>query len=228
MIKDNVIDIQSQISSICNGLGRNPEEITLVGITKYVQADEVKEVVEAGVTDIGENRIMDAKTKFEALKDLSFTKHMVGHLQTNKVKLAVELFDMIHSVDTLKLALEIEKQAAKIDKKVNILLQVNTAYEEQKYGLAPGQVDDLIEEILKLEHVKILGFMTMAPFVEDESIVRKCFADLKKIYDASQKKYAASDAIDIKYLSMGMTSDFPIALEEGANMVRIGRALYRD
>ncbi len=227
MIKDNVIEIQSQISNICNQLGRNSQEITLVGITKYVQAGQVREVIDAGVTHIGENRVMDAKSKFAELSDLKFTKHMVGHLQTNKVKLAVELFDLIHSVDSLKLACEIEKHAEKVDKKVNILLQVNTAFEEQKYGLGPDQVTGLIDEISRLKHIKVLGFMTMAPFVEEETIIRKCFADLRTIFDSAQKQYAGSEAIDIKYLSMGMTSDFPLALAEGANMLRIGRALYK-
>jgi hypothetical protein len=228
MIKDNVAHIQGRISTICKRLGRDPKEITLVGITKYVNDAKIAELVDAGVAHIGENRVQDAQAKFVNLSDLSFTKHMVGHLQTNKVKVAIDLFDLIHSVDSRKIAWEIEKQAAKKNKTVNVLLQVNTAFEEQKYGLAPDEVFPLMDEAAQLPHVRILGLMTMAPLVDNLEVVGSCFRDLQKLFEQAKERYAHVDTIEMKHLSMGMTSDFPMALEAGANMLRIGRALFKE
>jgi len=229
MIKDNAKKIQDEIINICNQLGREPEDITLVGITKYVDADKVREVIDAGINHIGENRIPAAKVKFSVLNDcpLHFLKHMVGHLQTNKVKDAVALFDVIQSVDSVKLVQEIEKQAEKIDKNIKILLQVNTAFETQKHGFHPEEVLSVMDAMVGLKKVSVVGLMTMAPFTEDENIIRRCFRDLKDIYDKVSDKYKRLNEIKMEHLSMGMSGDYRVALEEGSNMLRIGSALFK-
>ena len=227
MIQANIVHIKDDIASICHRLKKNFDEVTFIGVTKYVNAGQVKEVVNAGVTDIGENRVGDAKEKFELLgNSVEITKHLIGHLQTNKVKEAVGLFDLIQSVDSLKVAKEIEKQAANINKVMDVLIEVNVSGEEQKYGFCPKDVMPAIEEIRSFKHVRVLGLMTMAPFVDDENIIRNCFRGLKSLFEEVKAGYSACSNIEMKYLSMGMTADYKIALEEGSNMVRIGRAIY--
>jgi pyridoxal phosphate enzyme (YggS family) len=153
---------------------------------------------------------------------------MIGHLQTNKAKQAVQLFDLIQSVDSVRLADEIEKEAAKPAKTVDILIEVNTSGEEQKFGVHPDEVPILIKEISHCPHIRLLGLMTMAPLTEEKGRIRRCFRDLRELFDAVEEDFAASSNIQMKYLSMGMTSDYEIALEEGSNMVRIGRAIFKE
>ena len=228
MIRDNIVNIQERISIICKELGRNPADIVLVGVTKYSDDLTIKEAVEAGLTHIGENRVQDARQKFPILETVNakVTKHLIGHLQTNKVKYAVEIFDLIQSVDSEKLAQEIEKQARKLNKQVDILVQVNTSGEEQKFGSEKDAAVDLVRFISKLEHIRVCGLMTIAPFVDDEEIVRQSFRDLKILFDQFSREYVDSDRVEMQYLSMGMTADFPVALEQGANMIRVGRAIF--
>ncbi len=245
MIKENILSVKGDISLVCERLGRNPDEVVFIGVTKYAEAVQVKEVVAAGVRHIGENRVQDAKAKFTALDNLKgITKHLIGHLQTNKVKEAVELFDLIQSVDSLKVAREIEKQSAKFNKVMDILIEVNVSGEEQKYGFVPEDVMAAVKEMSSFAHVRILGLMTMAPmlqqnvagqsfdrivgdsFVEDRDVIRNCFRGLKKLFEEIKCAYSDDSNINMKYLSMGMTADYEIALEEGANMVRIGRAMF--
>lgn len=228
MIHDNIQRILSHIEAVCRRAERDPNEITLVGITKFANVAEVREAVRAGLTHIGENKVQEARKKFSILDDLDakVTKHMVGHLQANKVRQALEIFDYIQSVDNLKLAVAIEKQAAKLNKQIDILIQVNTAEERQKFGIEPSEVFTLIEAMANLEHVCVCGFMTMAPLVKDEEVIRKCFRDLRFLRDQTIQRFSGSERVVMKYLSMGMTGDYEIAIEEGSNMVRIGRAIF--
>lgn len=230
MISSNLTTIKQKIALICEKVGRKPAEITLVGATKYSQAPDVIEAIRAGLTHIGENRVQDARDKFPLIEAAGVTavKHLIGHLQTNKVKYVIDLFDIIQSVDSFKLAEEIEKQSARRQKQTQILVQINTSGETQKFGSDKTQAHALIEKISACEHIKIMGLMTMAPLTEDESIVRQCFSDLKVIYDECHEKYASQQRVEMKYLSMGMSGDYSLAIEEGANMVRIGSAIFKD
>ncbi|MFC1510522.1 YggS family pyridoxal phosphate-dependent enzyme [Candidatus Omnitrophota bacterium] len=230
MISSNLSVIKQNIAAICEKIGRDPQEITLVGVTKYSEAPEVIEAIRAGVTHIGENRVQDARSKFPLIDEagLSVTKHMIGHLQTNKVKHVLDLFDVIQSVDSLKLAAEIEKQSAARNKQTQILVQINTSGESQKFGSDKALAYQLIEQICAFKHIKIMGLMAMAPFVDDDARVRQCFRDLKIIFDGCAQKYPDHDRMTMKYLSMGMSGDYPKAIEEGANMVRIGSAIFKE
>ncbi len=230
MLKDHLEDVEGRIASICRRIGRDPAEVILVGATKYSEASQIQEALQAGLKHIGENRVQDAQRKFPELERLGVkaVRHMIGHLQTNKVKDAVRFFDLIQSVDSVKLALEIEKQSGKLNQTIDVLVEVNTSGEEQKFGVRPQEITPLIEEISRCPHIRFLGLMTMAPFIEDQAVIHRCFRRLRELFDAVSKQFAASSNIQMKYLSMGMTSDYEIALEEGSNMVRIGRAIFKE
>ncbi len=229
MIKDNIREIKADIAEICATTGRNADDVILVGVTKYSTVDEIKEGINAGLTHIAENYVQDARDKLEQLEGCldGVTRHMIGHLQSNKAKTAVGLFDMIQSVDSVKLAREIDKQAAKVGKVMDLLIEVNSG-EEQKSGLEREAVADVIEEAGKLEHIRVLGLMTMAPFVDDEEIVRAAFRNLRELRDELAVKFSGRERTEMKYLSMGMSADYKIALEEGANMLRIGTRIFKD
>ena len=226
MIQDNIAGILDKITVVCQRIGRDPGEIVLVGVTKFADASQINEAIQSGLRHIGENKVQEAQKKFSLIKDHDFkvTRHMIGHLQTNKVKHAIESFDLIQSVDSLKLATALEVQATRQNKNIDILLQVNTAGEEKKFGCEPSAVIAFVSEIFKLEHVRLRGLMTIAPLVQDKDIVRQCFRDLRILRDQINKKFQ----IELKCLSMGMTDDYEIALEEGSNMIRIGRAIFQS
>jgi pyridoxal phosphate enzyme (YggS family) len=230
MIQDNIQRILGRIESLCSRIGRDPQDITCIAVTKFADVSAIKAAVEAGLTHVGENKVQEALKKFPELErsGLKVTRHMIGHLQTNKVKSALESFDMIQSVDSVRLAEEIELQAMKLGKTIDILVQVNTAEEPQKFGAAPAETGALIKRIVELKHVRLKGLMAIAPFTESQEVVRKCFRNLREIRDVIAQQYVGDDRVEMKYLSMGMTDDFEIALEEGSNMVRIGRAIFSD
>ncbi len=230
MIKDRLAQIHKDIEAVCKRIGRNHKEITLIGASKYADAPTIKEAVTAGLKHIGENKVQDAMDKFTILdqEHVRVTRHMLGHLQSNKAKHAVEIFDMIQSVDSIKLADEIEKHAARLNKVMEILVEVNTSGEEQKFGVHEDDVLPLIEEISRCEHVRLSGLMTMAPYTQDKDVIRKCFRDLRELFDAVEDEYATHPRVEMKYLSMGMSEDYAIAIEEGSNMVRIGRAIFKE
>ena len=224
MIRDNISGILNKIAAVCQRIGRDPGEIVLVGVTKFADISEINEAIESGLKHIGENKVQEAQRKFPSVGNV--TRHMIGHLQTNKAKSALECFDLIQSVDSLKLAAALDVQAAKQSRNVDILLQVNTAEEDQKFGCAPGDAIALVEEIVKLKGVRVTGLMTIAPQTQEAEVVRKCFADLRFLSEKIRSQ-CSGDNLNMKYLSMGMTDDYEIALEEGANMVRIGRAIFQ-
>jgi PLP dependent protein len=229
MIQDNVRKIFSDIETICRRTGRDPSEITVVGVTKTVDRDVIQEAVHAGIKHIAENRVQEAESKFPGLmaQNPGLKTHLIGHLQTNKVKDAIKVCSMIQSVDSLKLAREIEKQAVKTGQAVEILVQFNCAHEEQKFGADPHEAPRLIEDIAKLFWIKIKGLMCMAPFTEDESVIRKTFSDLRTIRDEVRTRLAGHPRVDTGILSMGMSGDYKVAVEEGSTMVRIGSAIFK-
>ncbi|MCK5179360.1 MAG: YggS family pyridoxal phosphate-dependent enzyme [Candidatus Omnitrophica bacterium] len=222
--------IFSQIEAVCHETGRVSSEITVVGVTKFVDVPQIQEAIEAGLKHIGESKVQEARKKFPGLgnSDIKVTRHMIGHLQTNKVKAALEVFDCIQSVDSLKLAAAIEEQAAKLNRSIDILIQVNTAGEEQKFGIDPSEVFTIIKQVIAFKHVCLQGLMTVAPLTDDKEVVRKCFRDLRLLSEEIVNKFSGDDRVAMTHLSMGMTQDYEIALEEGANMVRIGRAIFQS
>lgn len=229
MIKENLVRIKDNFAQACRVAGRNPDEITLVGVTKFIELPLIQEAIGAGLSHVAENRVQEAQKKFpELVKSNPQLKcHLIGHLQSNKAKDAMTVCDLIQSVDSVKLANEIEKQAIKLDKNIDILLQFNTAEESQKFGASKNDAMTLVEAVGKLTRVRVLGLMAMAPLTEDEGIIRRAFADLRGIRDGILKNFAGHPNIQMKYLSMGMSSDYKIAIEEGSNMVRVGSALFK-
>ncbi len=227
MIKDRIEQIRGEIAGICQKLKRDPKEIAIVGVTKFTGTDKIQAAIDAGLKHIGENKVQEGQKKFPVLTS-SVTKHLIGHLQTNKVKLALTFFDCIQSVDSLRLAEAIQQQAEKSAKTVDIFLQVNTSGESQKFGASPDDAAILIEQILALSHLRLQGCMAMAPLVDDEKVVRQSFSDLRKIFEDGKRRWQGHPRLDMKYLSMGMTQDYKIALEEGSNMLRIGRAIFGE
>ena len=201
----------------------------MVGVTKLVAIEVIQEAINAGIRHIAENRVQEAERKFPELlaKNPQVKGHIIGHLQTNKAKDAIKVCSLIQSVDSFKLALEIEKQAVKSNQVVEILVQFNTAREEQKFGADPSSAEVLIESISHLNSVHIKGLMCMAPYTEDQGIIRKTFADLRGIRDFAKVSFAGHPRVDMGILSMGMSSDYKIAIEEGSTMVRVGSAIFK-
>lgn len=225
MIKDNLKDINKKIAVACKKSGRDPQDVTLVCVTKGVDPYRMSEVFIHGIKDIGENRVQEAlKKKVEVLPGAKW--HLVGHLQTNKVKDAIQAFDLIHSVDSIELAQKIDKEAAKINKSINILVQVNVSGEEQKYGIRPDTVSDFLRDVSALSNVKILGLMTITPLSDDPEQVRPYLRTLREISETIKSENIPN--IEMRYLSMGMSQDYEVAIQEGANMLRIGTAIFKD
>lgn len=229
MIQDKVRKVFSDIEEICRKINRNPKDITVVGVTKLVAVEVIQEAINAGIRHIAENRVQEAENKFPLLlaKNPQIKTHLIGHLQTNKAKEAIKVCSLIQSVDSLKLAQEIEKQAMKNSQAVEILVQFNTAREEQKFGAAPEDAYTLIESISRLSFVYIKGLMGMAPFTDTQGIIRKTFSDLRGIRDGIKARFAGHSRVDMSILSMGMSSDYKIAIEEGSTMVRVGSAIFK-
>ena len=222
MVSDNLRRIKLDLVKACERSGRNPEDITIVAVTKYVGIDKIKEAIEAGIKHFGENRLQDALSKYRQIKDIS-NLHMVGHLQTNKVKKTLELFDMIQSLDSVKLAGEIDKHAKAANKVMDVLVQVNTSEEATKSGIRPEEAVDFIKQASAFPNIKIKGLMTIGPLTDNPENARPCFRVLKELYD----KINQSANRQLTILSMGMSDDYRIAIEEGSNMIRIGRVLFQ-
>jgi len=229
MMQDNLRKVFADVEGICRKTGRDPQGIVVVGVTKTVAVELIQEAVDAGLKNIAENRVQEAEAKFPGLlaKNPQVKAHLIGHLQSNKARDAIKVCSLIQSVDSLKLAQEIEKQTAKSSKTVDILVQFNTAAEEQKFGAAPQEAHELIEGISKLPQVRVKGLMCMAPYTEDQGIIRKTFADLRIIREGIKARFAGHPSVDMGILSMGMSSDYKIALEEGSTMVRVGSAIFK-
>ena len=225
MIK-RIQNIQKRIKEAADGCGRDPSTVRLVAVSKTIPVNRVREAIEAGVTVLGESYVQEAREKFNQLATYPVSWHFIGHLQTNKAKYAVRLFDMIHSVDTLKLARELNKQSQKNAKVQNILIQINISKESSKSGVDAQNVLDLIDTVRHLENLSVKGLMTMPPFFNDPEKARPYFSALRNLRDRIRQETPPEVALD--ELSMGMTGDFEVAIQEGATLVRIGTAIFGE
>jgi hypothetical protein len=223
-IAEKIAVVRDRMAQAARRCGRDPAEVALVAVSKTHPAEMVRQAWAAGVTTMGENYIQEARDKITALADCALSWHFIGHLQSNKAKIAVDLFDLIHGVDTLKLAREIDKQAAKTGKTQAILIQVNISGEATKSGATEAATLALVRDAACLEHVKIRGLMTMPPFFDQPERARPYFAALRRLRDRIRAEAIAG--VDMSELSMGMTGDFEVAIEEGATLVRIGTAIF--
>ncbi len=224
-LRDHLKQVESRIREAAIRSGRTPEAIQLVAVTKTQSIETLEKAFDAGVRTVGENRVQELLAKWPNFEN-RFEWHIIGHLQTNKVKYIIDKVALIHSVDSLKLAQEISRQATKIGKIMPVLIQVNPAEEETKFGLSSSEVEVLVREAALLPGIKIQGLMTIAPFVDDEGLLRQVFSDMRRIFD--HLKDVSVPGVEMKHLSMGMTHDFEIAIEEGATMVRIGSGLFGE
>lgn len=223
-IKDNVAEIKEQIRVSAEKSGRKEEDILLLAVTKLHEPYEIEEVVDSGLVDFGENKVQELLSKYDKIKG-PVRWHLIGHLQRNKVKDIIDKVYMIHSVDSMRLAKEINKRAEQKGLTVNILIQVNAAEDEAKFGVKIEETAPLIDDIVEnCPNIRIRGLMCIAPFYEDPNDARPCFKEMKKLYDSY--KDDSREAVDFKYLSMGMSGDFPVAIEEGSNTVRVGTAIF--
>lgn len=228
-IAANLQQIQAQVKQAAAKTGRDFSGLKIIAVTKYVGVTEMNEVIRAGITDIGENRVQDAKAKFPFLENppsgAKLTRHLIGTLQTNKVKAALAEFDLIHSVDRMELVEALAKEAAKLDRRVELLIQLNISGEITKHGLRPGDFPILLDKIKSFQNLVPCGLMTMAPLTDDPEKTRPVFRQLKTIFDETAK--TLKNAPHWRYLSMGMSQDYRVAVEEGANLLRIGTAIFK-
>ncbi len=215
MIKENIERVRGRIAQVCTRIKADPDKITVICVTKGRSFVQIQEAISFGLKDIGENRVQEALEKYEQIPGLTW--HMIGHLQSNKVKEALKIFDLIHSVDTVSLAQEINQQAVRINKIQDVFLEVKTSGEAAKFGFSPQALSDTCAEIIKLKNIKIKGLMTIAPVVSDAKEARPYFAQLRQLRDKLNPGWL---------LSMGMSDDFQAAIEEGADIIRLGRAIF--
>jgi len=225
-LKDRLQRIHERIKRAADGCNRSSDSIKLIAVSKTKPAEVVREAIDAGVTDLGENYIQEAREKVNTLATAGVNWHFIGHLQSNKAKYAVRLFDLIHSVDSLKLAKEINKYAQKHDKIQSILVQVNVAREDSKSGVYIEDTVTLLKDIGQLANVSVRGLMTMPPYFNAPDKVRPFFAALRELRDRILAENIPN--IIMEELSMGMTGDFEAAIEEGATLVRIGTAIFGE
>lgn len=225
MLKENLEHVEARIQKACDRAGRDRGEVTLIAVSKTKPADTLREAYDLGVRVFGENKVQELVDKYEVLPD-DISWHMIGHLQRNKVKYMIDKAELIHSVDSLRLAETIEKEAEKHNITANILIEVNVAREESKFGVMPEELDEIVEKIAGFSHLNVKGLMTIAPNVENPEENRAVFARLRKLsVDIASKNV---DNMNMSILSMGMTNDYEIAIEEGATMVRVGTGIFGE
>lgn len=219
-LEQNIVSIKEEIKQV-----KRPwhHEVTLIGVTKTYESDVMNASIAYGISDIGENKVQEIMRKYDDV-DSGVKWHLIGHLQTNKVKYIIDKVDLIQSLDSLKLALEINKRAAQIDKIQDVLIQINVAGEAQKYGISPEELPTLLKEVSELSHIRILGLMNIALYTDDEMTLRADFKKMRTLFE-SLSAYGY-DNLDAQHLSMGMSNDYKIAIEEGATMVRVGTKIY--
>lgn len=224
MIRENLEEVEKRITAAALRSGRKRDDITLIAVTKTHGVDVMNEAIRLGVTDIGENKPQEVRDKFENVLPVKW--HLIGHLQTNKVKYVIDKVCMIHSVDSIKLMDEIERQAQKHNLVMDILIQINISGEESKSGINKDELEDLLIHAGKLEHVKVKGLMTIASKTDNYITKTLQFDNMRQLFiDIQQKKY---DNVNMLYLSMGMSGDFETAIECGANMIRVGSAIFGE
>ncbi|MCB5560079.1 YggS family pyridoxal phosphate-dependent enzyme [Anaerosalibacter bizertensis] len=222
-MKENLLKVQENIENALIRSGRKNENIDIIAVTKTVDVDIINESINLGINNIGENKVQEIQKKYDNIND-DVNWHMIGHLQSNKVKYIIDKVNLIHSLDRLSLAKEINKRAKAKDIVKDVLIQVNISEEKSKFGLKKEEVVPFIEKILEMENIRVKGLMTMAPHVENPEEIRYVFRDLRNLgYKIENRNY---ENIEMKYLSMGMSNDYEVAIEEGSNMVRLGTALF--
>ena len=223
-IQENLSEIKANIAAACKKAGRNTEDVTILAVTKTIDAVRINEAVSLGLRDLGENRVQELISKYDEVKgDVRW--HLIGHLQKNKVKYIADKVCMIHSVESYSLMEEIEKQCARIDKVMDILIEVNVSGEESKSGIEPSEVLDYVTKASSYPHIRVKGLMTMAPFDAENDELHQIFSKLYEIsVDISSKKL---DNVSMEHLSMGMTNDYAIAVEENSTIVRVGTGLFK-
>ena len=224
-IKDNLSRVLERMDQAASKAGRNPGEVTLVAVSKTVETARIREAIEAGVTILGENYVQEAREKIDEIGH-GVQWHMVGHLQRNKAKHAVTLFDYMHSIDGISLAHEIDRRAAQGGEKVRGLVEVNLSGETSKFGIGPDAIMDLIRHIAPLEHISIEGLMTMPPYFNEPEKARPYFIRLRELRDRIRGE--GIEGVRMDELSMGMSGDFEVAIEEGATMIRVGTAIFGE
>lgn len=225
MIKENIAQVEERITNACKKVGRDRSEVTLIAVSKTKPVEMIREAMEYGTIDFGENKVQEIVDKTNSIKE-QLNWHMIGHLQRNKVKYIIDKVCLIHSVDSLRLALQIEQEAAKKNMVCPILIEVNVAGEESKYGVSIDETIPLITEIAKLPHISIKGLMTIAPNVENSEENRIHFRKLRELnIDIKSKNI---DNVSMNVLSMGMTGDYEVAVEEGATLVRVGTGIFGE
>ena len=225
VIRANLESVRRRIAAAAERSGRAPESVRLVAVTKTAGLDEIRALHDLGVRDFGESRVLEALRRIEALKGLGARWHLIGHVQTNKANKAIGAFELIHSLDSLRLAQALEAAAAHSEAIVPALVEVNVSGEETKGGFTPGELGAALEEISRMKHLHVDGLMTMAPICDNPEQARPFFAQLRELCD----RFAhAAPGIELRLLSMGMTQDFEAAVEEGADLVRVGSALFRE
>ena len=225
MLKENLTKVEENIQKACDKAGRKRSEVTLIAVSKTKPVEMLQEIYDEGIREFGENKVQEMCEKMELMpQDIKW--NMIGHLQTNKVKYIIGKTSLIHSVDSLKLAEEIQKQAVKHDVTADILIEVNIANEESKFGISKDETIQMVRDIAKLDHLKIKGLMTIAPFVEDPEDNRLYFREIKQLsVDINNQNI---DNVSMDVLSMGMTGDYMVAIEEGATMVRVGTGIFGE
>ncbi|KMZ54992.1 pyridoxal phosphate enzyme, YggS family [Dorea sp. D27] len=225
MLKENLEQVEARIQQACDRAGRDRSEVTLIAVSKTKPADILRDAYDLGVRVFGENKVQELVDKYGVLPD-DIRWHMIGHLQRNKVKYMIDKTELIHSVDSVRLAETIEKEAEKHNITANILIEVNVAREESKFGVIPEELDEIVEKIAGFSHLNVKGLMTIAPNVENPEENRAVFARLRKLsVDIANKNV---DNMNMSILSMGMTNDYEIAIEEGATMVRVGTGIFGE
>ena len=224
MIAENVKKIQENVKSACIAAGRTPDTVTLIAISKTFGHADIAEVVRAGVFDVGENYVQEIVEKRAQVRDERIRWHFVGHLQSNKVKYIAEWVHLIHSIDNEIVAAEIQKRGARLDRTIDVLVEVNTSGEVTKFGVKPEQALDLVRKISRHANIRVQGLMTIGPFLPDPEQSRSAFRLLKRIFDELNSAGVVREPM--RHLSMGMTHDFAVAIEEGSTMVRIGTAIF--
>lgn len=225
MLKENLTKVEENIQKACDKAGRKRSEVTLIAVSKTKPVEMLQEIYDEGIREFGENKVQEMCEKMELMpQDIKW--NMIGHLQTNKVKYIIGKTSLIHSVDSLKLAEEIQKQAVKHDVTADILIEVNIANEESKFGISKDETIQMVRDIAKLDHLKIKGLMTIAPFVENPEDNRLYFREIKQLsVDINNQNI---DNVSMDVLSMGMTGDYMVAIEEGATMVRVGTGIFGE
>ncbi len=215
-VSQNIAEVRRRIAESCHKVSRDPSSVTLLAVTKTATLDQIKEALDSGVSDFGENKVQQAVQKAGLLSGLNINWHMIGHLQTNKAKQAVPLFKAIHSVDSIKLAQELDRRCSEAGGIMPVYLEVNVSGEQSKYGVSSEKIRELYEEVRKLESLKVEGLMTMAPYSEDPELSRPFFKQLRHL----------SSVLGLPGLSMGMSGDYHIAIEEGATIIRVGTSIF--